>query len=58
MDIASLSMASSQSTLTQAVGIRVLQMAKDQAVQQGQDLVQMMQRSVQPNLGGNLDIRV
>lgn len=57
MDISALSMASSQSNLLQGVGIRVLQMAKDQEVQKGQDLVQMMQRSVQPNLGGNLDIR-
>lgn len=44
--------------MAQSVGIQVLSMAKDQAVQQGQDLVQMMQRSAQPNLGGNLDIKI
>lgn len=58
MDIAALSVSMSQSNLAQAVGLRVFQMAKEQAVQQSQDLTQMLERSVQPNLGGNLDIRV
>jgi hypothetical protein len=40
------------------IGIAVLAKSKDQAVQQGQQLVQMLQQSVQPNLGGQLDIKV
>ncbi|REE66641.1 putative motility protein YjfB-like [Paenibacillus taihuensis] len=58
MDIAALSMSMSQSNLMQDVSIGVLKMAKDSAQQQGQMLTQMIERSVTPNLGGNLDIRV
>lgn len=58
MDIGSLSTAMSQSSLSVAVGMKVLAMAKNQALQQGQDIVQMMQQSMDPNLGRNLDIRV
>ncbi|MZQ83996.1 putative motility protein [Paenibacillus sp. 5J-6] len=57
MDIPAISMSVAQSGLAQAVQLRVLSMAKDQSTQQGQQMVQMMQQSVQPNLGGNLDIR-
>lgn len=58
MDIAAMSTSLSQAALKQAAGIRVLSMAKNQAVQQGQDFVQMLQQSVQPNLGKNLDIKI
>jgi hypothetical protein len=44
MDIPALSMALNQGNLSQTVGIRVLQMIKDQ--------------SVQTNLGSNIDINV
>ncbi|SFS84006.1 YjfB family protein [Paenibacillus sp. BC26] len=57
MDIAALSMSLSQINLSQAVGISVLRIAKDQSSEQSQQMIQMMERSVQPNLGGNLDIR-
>jgi hypothetical protein len=57
MDIAALSISLNQSSLAQEVGVRLVQLAKEQTQQQGQDLVQMLERSVQPNLGGNLDIR-
>ncbi|MEV3059336.1 YjfB family protein [Paenibacillus larvae] len=57
MDIAALSMVMSQSKLSQQVGVSVLNIAKTQSEQQGQDLVKMLQ-SVQPHLGGNLDIRI
>lgn len=56
MDVPALSMSVAQSSLAQAVQIRVLSMAKDQSTQQAQQMVQMMQQSVQPHLGGNLDI--
>ncbi|WP_410771191.1 YjfB family protein [Fontibacillus sp. BL9] len=59
MDIAAASMAMSQVSLSQSVGIQVLSMAKSQAETQGQNLVQMLeQSSVHPNLGKNLDIKV
>ncbi|MGQ3478446.1 YjfB family protein [Paenibacillus sp. TY11] len=57
MDIAALSTGMSQVSLAQAVSVKVLGMAKDQAGEQGQALIQMMEKSVQPHLGGQLDIR-
>lgn len=57
MDIAALSMVMSQAKLSQQVGVSVLNIAKTQSEQQGQDLVKMLQ-SVQPHLGGNLYIRI
>jgi hypothetical protein len=57
MNIPSMSIASAQGNLHQSVGINLLSMAKNQTVQEGQDLVQMMERSVQPNLGGSIDIK-
>lgn len=58
MDIAALSTSLSGASLSQAAGIKVLAMAKGQAEQQGQSLVQMMNASLDPNLGKHLDIRV
>ncbi|WP_082593730.1 YjfB family protein [Paenibacillus sp. Soil766] len=58
MDIPAMSMSLAQNNLSQAVGISVMKMAKEQMADQGQQMVQMIERSVQPNLGGNLDIRV
>jgi len=57
MDIAALSISLAQSNLSQAVGISVLKMANDQSTDQAQQLLKMMELSVQPNLGGSLDIR-
>ncbi|MNE71745.1 hypothetical protein D3C81_1641740 [compost metagenome] len=57
MDIAALSIGLSQSNLKQAVNISVLKMSKDQAEINGQALIKMMEQSVQPNLGGNIDIK-
>ena len=58
MDIAALSISMSQASLSQAVGLRVLSMAKNQADIQAQGLVQMMEKSVDPNLGNKLDVSV
>jgi hypothetical protein len=58
MDIAALSTSMSQASLAQAVGIKLVNLAKDQAVQQGNDVVKMMEQSVNPNLGGKIDIRI
>lgn len=58
MDIAALSISMSQASLSQAVGLRVMSMAKNQADIQSQGLVQMMAKSVDPNLGNELDVSV
>ncbi|PYI57269.1 YjfB family protein [Paenibacillus flagellatus] len=61
MDVGSLSAAFTQfkqSDLPLQVGIRLLDKAKENAEAQGAQLVQMLQQSVQPHLGGRLDIRV
>lgn len=58
MDIAALSTGMSQASLAQAASIKVAVLAKDQANEQGQALIQMMEKSAQPHLGGQLDIRV
>ncbi|WP_433945790.1 YjfB family protein [Paenibacillus sp. SN-8-1] len=58
MDIAALSTSMSQSSLAQAVGIRVLNMAKEQAEGQAQNMVQLIQQSMDPNLGRKLDISI
>ncbi|GGH19261.1 YjfB family protein [Paenibacillus segetis] len=58
MDIAALSSRMAQTSLQQDVSISVLKMSKDQATLEGQALIKMMEQSVLPNLGGNLDIKV
>lgn len=57
MDTAAASISMSQNSQALAASFRVMSLAKDQAVQQGQDLVQMLS-SAQPNLGRNIDIRI
>ena len=63
MDIAGLSMAMAQNNIGTKVGMAILDKAMNTAEAQGAQLVQMidgaaMQRSVQPHLGGNIDISV
>ncbi|MBH5316723.1 YjfB family protein [Paenibacillus sp. GSMTC-2017] len=58
MDIAALSILKSQSSLSQAVGLKVLNIAKDQAEQQGQQLVQMINQNLDPTRGQSIDLRV
>lgn len=54
MDIAALSMAMSQASLAQNVGIQVMNIAKNQAETQSQTMVEMLGKSVAPNLGKHL----
>lgn len=56
-DISAMSTVMSQSSLSQAVSLKVMNLAKDSAVQQGQQLVQMMNQSLDPNLGNSIDIK-
>ncbi|MCS7461553.1 YjfB family protein [Paenibacillus doosanensis] len=58
MDIAMLSMNMSQAKLAQSVGISVLKIAQEGAVQQSEGLIQAMQQSAQPHLGQRLDIKI
>lgn len=63
MDIAGLSMAMAQNNIGTKIGVAVLGKAMDTAEVQGAQMVQMIdsaaiQRSVQPHLGGNIDISV
>ena len=56
MDIASYAMMNSQ--LSQGVSTQVLKKTMDLQEAQGIQLVQMMEQSVNPGLGQNIDIRI
>ncbi len=65
MDIAGLSMGLSQMKVAQEVGVSVLKKAMDSAEGQGADLVRMLEvntkmleQSVNPHIGGNIDISI
>jgi len=55
MDIASLSMAMSTSNVNSDVGIAVLGKNLDTLKQAGDGMLKMMESSVTPNLGQNID---
>lgn len=56
MGIASLSMYMSQANLMQSVGTAVLDMALDGGEMQGQDMAKLLENSVNPDVGSNIDI--
>ena len=56
MDIAALSMGLSQMQLAQEVGVSVMKMAMETSEVQVADLTKLMEQSVTPHLGGNIDI--
>ena len=58
MDIAKLSIMMSQSQLKQQASISVMKQTMDHAEMQSEQMIQMLQQSVQPHLGGNIDVRV
>jgi len=55
MDVASLSMAMSASKVNSDVGIAVLGKNLDSMKQDGNGMLKMMESSVTPNLGQNID---
>ena len=57
-DIASMSMAMAASKTAQDIGVAVLDKALENFSDNGADMVKMMERSVQPNIGGNFDMSV
>ncbi len=58
MDIAALSMAMAQDRVMTDVGTALLSKAIDQGQESGDALTKMMEQSVNPNVGGNIDISV
>ena len=56
MDIAALSMGLSQMQIAQEVGVSVMKMAMETSEVQVADLTKMMEQSVNPHLGGKIDI--
>jgi hypothetical protein len=55
MDIAALSVAMSQSSVMNSVGISVAKMAMDNQEQTGQEMAQIMSQPVNPNIGQHFD---
>lgn len=56
MDIAGLSMGLSQMKIAQEASTSVLKMAMDTSEEQMADLTKMMETSVNPHVGGSIDI--
>ncbi|MEK6268250.1 MAG: YjfB family protein [Planococcus sp. (in: firmicutes)] len=57
MDIAALSMALSQASVKTEANVSIMKKTIDQAETNGHDVVKMLEQSVQPHIGGKLDIR-
>ncbi|HKM22794.1 MAG TPA: YjfB family protein [Lachnospiraceae bacterium] len=56
MDIPALSMYMAQSQTLSNVGVAVLSQNLDAVQDMGNDMTKMLEQSVTPNLGGNIDI--
>ena len=56
MDIASLSMGLARQNLCTQVSVAVLDKTLDTVESSGEELIKMMEQSVQPELGQNIDI--
>lgn len=56
MDIPALSMYMAQSQTLNSIGVAVLDQNLSEAQTMGDDLTKMMEQSVNPNLGGSIDI--
>ena len=58
MDITGLSMALSNVSVSNDVSTAVLSMSLDQYQEMGAEMTKMMERSVTPQLGQNIDLQV
>lgn len=58
MDISEISISMGQTGLMNAVSTAVLGMSMDMAETAGENLVKMMELSVNPNVGSNIDVSV
>ncbi|MDD3205010.1 MAG: YjfB family protein [Lachnospiraceae bacterium] len=56
MDIAALSTAMAQTQLQNDIGTAILSKAIDSSATMGADLTKMMEQSVNPDIGGSIDI--
>lgn len=57
MDIAAMSMAMSQVNLQQQASIRVMDKVMDESGTQTDSMVKMLEQSVSPHLGSNIDFK-
>ncbi|AFM43075.1 hypothetical protein Desaci_4218 [Desulfosporosinus acidiphilus SJ4] len=57
MDLAVTASIMSQGQVQNQASVSVLKKVMDTAKMEGNALVQMMERSLNPNLGGNLDVK-
>ncbi|WP_066192333.1 MULTISPECIES: YjfB family protein [Gracilibacillus] len=57
MDIAALSILMNQSQVQQQKDIALMSKAMDQVEAQSNDMIKLMESSVQPHLGGNIDLQ-
>jgi hypothetical protein len=58
MDIAAIATIMNQGKVMQQASLSVMKMTMDTSMQQANNLKQMMEQSVNPNLGGNIDIQL
>ncbi|NLX63541.1 MAG: putative motility protein [Clostridiaceae bacterium] len=58
MDIAAVSVLMKQQQLIQQVGLSVMKKAMSSTETSTEALIKMMEQSVQPNLGQNIDIKI
>lgn len=58
MDVAAMSVVMKQGQLMQQVGVAVMKKAMESAEISTEALLQVMEQSVQPNLGQNIDIKL
>ena len=58
IDIARYATLSAQNSTMEGVGIAMMSKAPDMPEQMGAEITQMMEQSVNPNLGANVDLRV
>lgn len=58
MDIARYASISSQNSTMEGVGIAMLSKAMDLQEQMGAELTKMMEQSINPGVGANIDLRV
>ncbi len=58
MDITELSLMNTQASTMNAVGFAVLDMSMETVEEAGDSMVKMMEQSVTPHLGQNIDVSV
>ncbi|BBF43806.1 hypothetical protein lbkm_2494 [Lachnospiraceae bacterium KM106-2] len=58
MDIPALSMAMSQINTSNAIGVCMLKKSMDNMEISGANMTKILEQSVTPNLGGNVDIKL